>query len=395
MAGKTAVAYLSYDGLTDPLGQSQIMPYLAGLAQLGYKFTIISFEKSGRFEQYKQHVNDWTAQNNIQWLPQVYHKRPPVLSTMFDLAVMWIVFKRAHLKNNFSIVHCRSYLTSLVGLRAKRIYHTRFIFDMRGFWADERVEGGIWNLKNPLFRVIYNYFKRKERHFLIRADHVVSLTENAKTVIQSFNPNGVSISVIPTCVDLKVFDPSQINESDQDRLRTRLGIAKSDFVMLYLGSWGTWYLTNEMLNGFARLKAHNQNAKLLIVSGDTIALDNYPYSSDVIVRESPRHLVPLHISISNIAVCLIKPSFSKKASSATKLGEILAMNKPVITNTGWGDVEMLMEKLQNFVLKNDDSVFASLEDKVPGDDARKYCKENLSLEVGIVRYKQIYQSLIR
>ena len=38
--------YLSYDGLTDPLGQSQVLPYIIGIKQKGYNVTIISFEKS-------------------------------------------------------------------------------------------------------------------------------------------------------------------------------------------------------------------------------------------------------------------------------------------------------------------------------------------------------------
>jgi hypothetical protein len=37
--------YLSYDGLDDPLGQSQVLPYLLGLAQRGHRFHVISFEK--------------------------------------------------------------------------------------------------------------------------------------------------------------------------------------------------------------------------------------------------------------------------------------------------------------------------------------------------------------
>ena len=37
--------FLSYDGLTDGLGRSQVLPYILGLEELGHVFTIISFEK--------------------------------------------------------------------------------------------------------------------------------------------------------------------------------------------------------------------------------------------------------------------------------------------------------------------------------------------------------------
>ena len=39
------ILYISYDGLTDSLGQSQILPYIIGLSKQGYRFTIVSAEK--------------------------------------------------------------------------------------------------------------------------------------------------------------------------------------------------------------------------------------------------------------------------------------------------------------------------------------------------------------
>ena len=47
------VLYLSYDGMTDPLGQSQVLPYIIGLSQEGFQFTLISFEKKDRYESHK------------------------------------------------------------------------------------------------------------------------------------------------------------------------------------------------------------------------------------------------------------------------------------------------------------------------------------------------------
>ena len=41
--------------MTDPLGQSQVLPYLIGLTKEGYQFTILSFEKKERFINKKYH----------------------------------------------------------------------------------------------------------------------------------------------------------------------------------------------------------------------------------------------------------------------------------------------------------------------------------------------------
>ena len=48
------VVYLSYDGLSDPLGQSQIIPYVLGLSKKHhFNFTIFSFEKKIFLEKTK------------------------------------------------------------------------------------------------------------------------------------------------------------------------------------------------------------------------------------------------------------------------------------------------------------------------------------------------------
>ena len=47
------VLYVSYDGMTDPLGQSQVLPYILGLNKKGYQFTLVSFEKPERLEKGK------------------------------------------------------------------------------------------------------------------------------------------------------------------------------------------------------------------------------------------------------------------------------------------------------------------------------------------------------
>ena len=41
--------YVSYDGALDPLGRSQVVPYLEGLAARGWRFDLVTFEKERRW----------------------------------------------------------------------------------------------------------------------------------------------------------------------------------------------------------------------------------------------------------------------------------------------------------------------------------------------------------
>ena len=50
------ILYVTYDGITDHIGQSQVAPYLIGLAAKGYSITLLSAEKMERtniIEEYK------------------------------------------------------------------------------------------------------------------------------------------------------------------------------------------------------------------------------------------------------------------------------------------------------------------------------------------------------
>ena len=116
----TQVLYISYDGMTDSLGQSQVIPYLKGLSKKGYQFTIISCEKKENFEQNKEKIKSVLTADNIEWHPISYTKQPPVLSTIYDVFRIKKLAFSLHQKNNFSIVHCRSYISSLIGLQLKK-----------------------------------------------------------------------------------------------------------------------------------------------------------------------------------------------------------------------------------------------------------------------------------
>ena len=41
--------FITYDGLLDPLGQSQIIPYLKSIAKSEIKIKVISFEKKKKY----------------------------------------------------------------------------------------------------------------------------------------------------------------------------------------------------------------------------------------------------------------------------------------------------------------------------------------------------------
>lgn len=403
--------YISYDGMTDPLGQSQVIPYISGLSDAGYSITLISFEKKERFEKNSQLIASILAKKNINWVPLFYTKKPPVLSTLWDISRLISKAAELHRKHNFVLVHCRSYISALGGLHLKRKFGIKFIFDMRGFWADERVEGNIWDIKNPLFRTVYRFFKTKERKFFEEADYSISLTEHARDIIQSWKEikgNPIPIQVIPCCADLSLFDYHSIPAEKTAALRRSLSIADGDFVISYLGSMGTWYMLDEMLDFFKELQAKRHDAKFLIITPDepstieTLAVAKNISKDKLVIRPASRAEVPLFLSLSDLALFFIRPTFSKTASSPTKQGEIMGLGIPLICNSEVGDTDRIVQDtgcgaiVRRFDHEGYSEVLSKLDDilRIDRDKIRAGAEKYYSLENGVKKYLFVYQKLL-
>lgn len=401
------VLYLSYDGMTDPLGQSQVLPYLIGLSKKGFQFTLISFEKPDRYEQEKSKIEALCVEHNIHWTPLIYTKNPPVLSTILDIRKMKKHAFAMHQEKRFQLVHCRSYISALVGLKLKREKGVKLLFDMRGFWADERVEGEIWNLKNPLFKSIYSYFKKKERNYFEESDTIVSLTEIGKAEILSWKLNSVDpekIQVIPCCVDLNLFNPKKI---DSDLIhKKKLEYQLNDkYIVGYVGSIGTWYQLREMLLAFKHIVHLKPNAVFLfltkespsIIQREAKELEINPDSIRVVAVQHQK--VPCFISLFDCSIFFIRPSFSKKASSPTKQGEIMAMGVPLICNAGVGDTDEIVMRYNSGLVLNDttnETLSSFSLDFKTFDRERTMlgAKEYFGLDQGVEMYFRIYDKFV-
>ena len=406
MSSKSTL-YISYDGMTDSLGQSQVLPYLCGLSKRGYLITLLSCEKPERFEQFKPTIESICIEANINWQPIMYHAKPPIISTLKDIKNLYELAYSLHHQYQFSIVHCRSYIAALVGLSMKEKFGTKFLFDMRGFWADERVDGNLWRLSNPMYKIIYNYFKKKEKVFLIEADHIISLTNAAKSEINSWSltPKSLPITVIPCCVDTTLFSTENVTHQQQDELRSALALKQSDFVIGYVGSIGTWYLLDEMLDYFKTMLQKQKSIFLFITNEPASMILEEAQKKNIpkevfVIRSVARKEVPLYISIMNYSLFFIKPSFSKMASSPTKQGEIMAMGKPVVCNARVGDTEFVVNQYQSGVVVSDfktvdfDCAINAI-NKQTFDAAtiRRGAIEFYGLDKGIALYAGIYDQL--
>ena len=413
----TNVIYISYDGMTDQLGQSQVLPYLSGLTKKGFKFHLISFEKEDKFKVNRDLIMSICDMEGIDWFPMKYTKRPPILSSIFDVIQMnreckKIIKKQRSENKPIKLIHARgSYLTSIVALKMKLKYHLKYIFDMRGFWADERVEGGLWNLDKIHYKLIFNYFKRKELEFIQHADCVITLTESAKNIITNWQKKKTignnPIKTIPCCADLNHFKFDRISREECEILKVKMDIKEKEIVIGYLGSIGTWYMLDEMLHFFSIATQKHNNLKLLFITNDDIAPIKIKVKSKnidvkrVIFVSATREEVPKYLKLCDYSLFFIRPSFSKQGSSPVKHGECLGMGLSVICNSHIGDLDLIASEgnfsfvidLNNIEQSVMNFNFSKLTDEQRCQN-REIAIKHYDLNQGIDKYYSIYKSVL-
>jgi hypothetical protein len=413
----THVLYISYDGMTDPLGQSQVLPYLSGLSKEGFKFHLISFEKEEKYKIHREHIQAICDRDGIVWHPLKYTKKPPIISSVIDLIKMnnesnKIIKNQLKTREPIKLVHARgAYLTSLIAQKMKLKYNLRYIFDMRGFWADERVEGGLWDIKKPHYKLIFNYFKKKELEFIQNSDCIITLTKSAEKIILNWElEKGIGnnfVKTIPCCADLDHFKYDIIPLEETKKLKYKLNLKEEEIVIGYLGSIGTWYMLDEMLMFFSIATQNNNNLKLLFITNDefepikTLVRSKNIDLNRIVFVSATRKEVPTYLKLCDYSLFFIRPTFSKQGSSPVKHGECLGMGLSVICNSNIGDLDLISKESNlNFIIDLNNlqqSVltfnFSKLKDEQRYQN-REIAIAHYDLIKGIEKYNSIYKSLI-
>jgi glycosyltransferase involved in cell wall biosynthesis len=408
MTSTKTFLFVSIDGMTDPLGQSQVLPYLVGLAKQGHIIGIASCEKRANWKLHHSVIEAIVKEAGISWNYSFYKTGKPFISQQQNYnSLKKIVFQTIKDTNGQTTLHCRSYLAGLIGLKAKQKFNIGFIFDMRGFWADERIEGGIWKKTNPIGAYLYSFFKRKEKEMLVSSDAIISLTHRAKSIILNWNLgiNAEKISVIPCCADLNHFSNENVETTLLTQLQNKFPQLQNKFVLSYVGSLGTWYMADEMLDFFKTLSQITDSIFLIITkdSKELVYRAAKKHNVDVnklLIVSSSRADMPYYIALSDASLFFIKPSFSKSASSPTKMGELLSMGVPVITNAGVGDVDSIIKETNCGVIISEFNQTEYQKTVLNLIENRNLYKQNtsmaanqyFSLKDGVEKYAKVYNS---
>jgi len=395
-----SVLYITYDGLTDPLGQSQILAYLKRLGK-NNSIVILSFEKKELYTKEGKTMKQIIDTSNLIWVPVSYTRKPPIFSTMLDIRKGLRLAQQLHKQHKFQIVHCRGYISAIIGRRLKAKFNLKFIFDMRGWWADEKKESGYWDSK--IYQPVYCYFKKLERKFFREADYSVSLTYKGKEEIERQKlATPEKVGVIPTCVDFEIFKP--FDEQVRQSIRKELGVYDHEKVFVYSGSLGGNYDPHILINVFQAYRKVHPQSFLLILSKDQLdehlsALFKSEKIDRIKILNLPFMRVTNYLRASDIGFVYYKMSFSTIGRSPTKMGEYWASGVPVISFQGIGDLDIIIPKYPGSgVLLSDKTAHWELQFKssqfASREQLRSFSEDYFHIDKGAEFYEAVYEKLV-
>ena len=328
ISGKRApILYLSFDGLLEPLGRSQILRYLCGLSRRGFPYTVISLERESDLADITsvRELERELQAHGVRWI-HLSFRTGGVKAVSRNCSKVFRAARAAIRRDGIRLIHARSYVPASIGWILRLIYGTPYLFDMRGYWVDELADEGRWFTN----RFAYKIGKQIEKILIRDSTAITTLTEIQANDIRaglSTKARQKPIEVITTCADYDDFNPSRpLRGVVPGPLRARF---EGKLTVGLVGAINTSYLLNESLLLFSRLLEERPDAHLICLTRqvsemkallgqhgipeEAYTLTSVPHGD---MSEWLRHM--------DWALLLMKTGYSKRGSMPTKLAEFFA-----------------------------------------------------------------------
>jgi glycosyltransferase involved in cell wall biosynthesis len=390
--------YTCYLGLDDPLVRTQVVAYLAGLAERGHRIHLLTFE-TDLSRARRRELRAEMAALGIRWHGLRYHKRPSLPATIYDTFAGAAVGSWLVLRHRLRLLHARSHVPLAMALLSRFVTRRRVLFDIRGLLAEEYADAGRWTRDGAPYRIT----EWIQRAGLRRADGFVVLTENVRRRLWGERED-VNVEVIPCCADFARLSPGGLD------VRAALGLDDRP-VMVYVGKLTGVYMDREMAQFFSAARRLQPDLVFLVLTQsppdsiiDELRRAGVPEDDYRITSAAPEH-VGDHLSAATFAICFCHPKPSLIAASPTKVGEYLAAGLPVVSGPGVGDTDRILrdERAGVIVEKFCDDAYEQaareLLELTADPAARRRCRgvaeRMFSLTgVGIPRYDALYRRIM-
>lgn len=390
------VLFIAYHPASYPIMESQGFAYMRGLSKEGVRYSLLTFETKESMDDSQKRISEIGMP--VKWRHLFFHRRPRFLASCFNIICGILATAFIVKKDKVKIIHSRGLIAALIAFLPSKLIGAKFFFDTRGLLADKYVGGGLLSsqsLTYRLMRIGEDYLLKKSNYFTVETN------KHAQMIKSSGNGIYQKMDVIPCCVDMHKFNYVS---------RTDMFDKKDQFRLVYAGKVGTWYLVDEIFGFFKTMSESIPRSNLTFLTESNPASiysgarKNQVSESKIDIKKAQASEVPELLAAANAGIFFINP-YKRYNSSPIKFGEYLACGLPVIVNSGIGDCDEIILKERVGVIINNFSAYdykAAIKDLncllAEGDILRKRCRiaaeKYFSLEMGVFKYRQVYQRLI-
>lgn len=321
-----ALTYLTFDSAVRGIGASQVTPYVERLAQRGMEVHLHSFEEGPPPDRARGRLGE------VRWHPHDFGPRGAMGGVARVARAAWAV-------RHAALVHASSDLPAAATMLAGR---PAWVWDVRAFWADQRIALGMLRAGSATDRVL----RRVEAAAARRSTAILTATGAAIPVLAERHGEAVAgkARIVHNCVDLVRF-PLALPMPEADPVQ-----------VLFSGSFNQLYDVPTMVRLVERLRARRAVRVSVFTPagtdpppglqalGDTFGSVHIDAVADVVAEH---HL--------GFAVCRRDHDLAVRGAAPAKLAEFLACGRPVVLNRGLGDMDELVRLWECGVVIEDTS----------------------------------------
>ncbi len=251
------------------------------------------------------------------------------------------------------IIHAHSpSLNGISALRAGRKFGIPVVYEVRALWEDAAVDHGTFqegSLKYRTSRLI-------ETNLFKRVDAVFTICDGLKREIISRGISDKKITVIPNCVDVKVFSPCEYDEEIAAKFNLR-----GKTVFGFIGSFYNYEGINLLIDSYMKMIQKRNSISLFLVGDGPEKGALYEkvikmslHKHIIFTGKVPHQEIKRYYSVMDILVYPRGKIRLTELVTPLKPLEAMAMGKVVVGSDVGGMKELITNNRDGFLFKGGD-----------------------------------------
>ncbi|MFC1522299.1 glycosyltransferase [Elusimicrobiota bacterium] len=411
---KRKLIYITYNGLSNSVWDSQILPILRSLKD-NSSFEIIPVTTDWfSCLSTRAYVQREKALKNL--LPDSINAlRPPYMGEFgfasLSRRIAGQIKKHVAGSGNKIILHGREPMAAYLGLKIRDHLGMDFpvLAEYRG-WNSKEVETFLaakWWMPSIMKNSIRHHMEKLETSLLKHADSAIFISEELKNAIvdeaKTISNNGIDPSklrVIPSCI------PLNFKYSDDLRAAARkeLKIEDDHQVFIYSGGAQPWQGIDLIKKAITDILTQAPKAKIIVLSYAPqkwlCAMEDIPKRSSVIIRNAPHHEVPKYLCASDIGILMREKSPVNRVALPIKALEYMGCGLKLLATDTIGPIRSMAKENPDigWIVQGSDIAALLSTINTPTQEDKKrlsdWAQSRFSLEKNTKSLLEIYSHLL-